>query len=366
MALERSQCEVDGAGNLHARVPASAAPLVSLHPLAGTQPGTTLVMSKRGVPKLGTANARGDHLVHVKASASVAAGLEVRLHGVQPVCVECSLRTAKREGRNCQLGYRCCAHCSTLSVPFSHFLFVPSLCRSRSPSRSAARRRSSWSSCASCRCAGRMRLHECTAHSHACRPFSTTQSPLLLLTDLGVPLPALPCRHPSQQPAAVGGSEPGSLAVLPFHVLFSPVPYFWPSCQGSGPRGVCESASTGEYIGKKSRVCVLVRRGVHGQPCHSLAPAQLHSSKGGGMHRAAVGRCPCTRTPAAAAARAAPSWEKHRLAIPFLSSTRRLPGRMEQEQPASGPLTAKVARRVSLALGVTAAAFERLLASESR
>ncbi|KAL4433639.1 hypothetical protein ABPG75_000080 [Micractinium tetrahymenae] len=33
---------------------------------AGTQPGTTLVMSKRGVPKLGTANARGDHLVHVK------------------------------------------------------------------------------------------------------------------------------------------------------------------------------------------------------------------------------------------------------------------------------------------------------------
>ena len=31
----------------------------------GTQPGTTLVMSKRGVPKLGS-NARGDHLVHVK------------------------------------------------------------------------------------------------------------------------------------------------------------------------------------------------------------------------------------------------------------------------------------------------------------
>ena len=32
---------------------------------AGTQPGTTLVMSKRGVPKLGS-SARGDHLVHVK------------------------------------------------------------------------------------------------------------------------------------------------------------------------------------------------------------------------------------------------------------------------------------------------------------
>lgn len=32
----------------------------------GTQPGTTLVMSKRGVPKLGASAARGDHLVHVK------------------------------------------------------------------------------------------------------------------------------------------------------------------------------------------------------------------------------------------------------------------------------------------------------------
>lgn len=33
---------------------------------SGTQPGTTLVMSKRGVPKLGATTARGDHLVHVK------------------------------------------------------------------------------------------------------------------------------------------------------------------------------------------------------------------------------------------------------------------------------------------------------------
>ena len=33
---------------------------------AGTQPGTTLVMTKRGVPKLNNTNARGDHLVHVK------------------------------------------------------------------------------------------------------------------------------------------------------------------------------------------------------------------------------------------------------------------------------------------------------------
>lgn len=33
---------------------------------AGTQPGTTLVMAKRGVPKLGASSTRGDHLVHVK------------------------------------------------------------------------------------------------------------------------------------------------------------------------------------------------------------------------------------------------------------------------------------------------------------
>lgn len=44
---------------------------------AGTQPGTTLVMSKRGVPKLGQPNARGDHLVHVKVSFSVCSSLLV-------------------------------------------------------------------------------------------------------------------------------------------------------------------------------------------------------------------------------------------------------------------------------------------------
>jgi len=32
---------------------------------AGTQPGTTLLMSKRGVPRLGNPNLRGDHLVRV-------------------------------------------------------------------------------------------------------------------------------------------------------------------------------------------------------------------------------------------------------------------------------------------------------------
>lgn len=38
---------------------------------AGTQPGTTLVMSKRGVPKLGGQGTRGDHLVHVKVPHTV-------------------------------------------------------------------------------------------------------------------------------------------------------------------------------------------------------------------------------------------------------------------------------------------------------
>lgn len=45
---------------------------------AGTQPGTTLVMSKRGVPKLGTLNARGDHLVHVKVKIPKSVGSEER------------------------------------------------------------------------------------------------------------------------------------------------------------------------------------------------------------------------------------------------------------------------------------------------
>lgn len=40
--------------------------LVDLKIPGGTQPGTTLVMSKRGVPRLGVANSRGDHQVHVR------------------------------------------------------------------------------------------------------------------------------------------------------------------------------------------------------------------------------------------------------------------------------------------------------------
>lgn len=34
----------------------------------GTQPGTTLLMAKRGVPKLGSPNQRGDHQVHVRVT----------------------------------------------------------------------------------------------------------------------------------------------------------------------------------------------------------------------------------------------------------------------------------------------------------
>ena len=38
---------------------------------AGTQPGTTLLMSKRGVPRLGNPNLRGDHLVKVNVKIPV-------------------------------------------------------------------------------------------------------------------------------------------------------------------------------------------------------------------------------------------------------------------------------------------------------
>ncbi len=37
--------------------------LVDLKIPAGTQPGTTLVMAKRGVPRLGSSSIRGDHQV---------------------------------------------------------------------------------------------------------------------------------------------------------------------------------------------------------------------------------------------------------------------------------------------------------------
>lgn len=52
---------------------------VDLKVPAGTQPGTTLVMSKRGVPRLGAASGgRGDHLVHVKVKIPKALAPEER------------------------------------------------------------------------------------------------------------------------------------------------------------------------------------------------------------------------------------------------------------------------------------------------
>lgn len=44
---------------------------VDLKVPSGTQPGTTLVMSKRGVPRLGVANSRGDHQVRILLSSKI-------------------------------------------------------------------------------------------------------------------------------------------------------------------------------------------------------------------------------------------------------------------------------------------------------
>eukprot|EP00798_Chlamydomonas_sp_ICE-L_P028051 gene28051-31153_t len=41
---------------------------------AGTQPGTTLLMAKRGVPRLGNATVRGDHQVHVRVKIPKSVG----------------------------------------------------------------------------------------------------------------------------------------------------------------------------------------------------------------------------------------------------------------------------------------------------
>lgn len=46
--------------------------MVDLKIPAGTQPGTTLVMAKRGVPRLGSSTVRGDHQVrHCVAATNV-------------------------------------------------------------------------------------------------------------------------------------------------------------------------------------------------------------------------------------------------------------------------------------------------------
>jgi molecular chaperone DnaJ len=49
---------------------------VDLRVPPGTQPGTTLVMAKRGVPRLGSAGARGDHHVHVRVTIPTKVGGE--------------------------------------------------------------------------------------------------------------------------------------------------------------------------------------------------------------------------------------------------------------------------------------------------
>lgn len=43
---------------------------------AGTQPGTTLLMAKRGVPRLGNTSQRGDHQVHVRVKIPKTLGNE--------------------------------------------------------------------------------------------------------------------------------------------------------------------------------------------------------------------------------------------------------------------------------------------------
>lgn len=52
--------------------------LVDLKIPGGTQPGTTLVMSKRGVPRLGASNSRGDHQVLYVCSSTVGCITESR------------------------------------------------------------------------------------------------------------------------------------------------------------------------------------------------------------------------------------------------------------------------------------------------
>lgn len=49
---------------------------VDLRIPAGTQPGTTLVMAKRGVPRLGQDNLRGDHQVYVRVTIPQRLGKE--------------------------------------------------------------------------------------------------------------------------------------------------------------------------------------------------------------------------------------------------------------------------------------------------
>lgn len=58
---------------------------VELKVPSGTQPGTTLLMAKRGVPRLGNASVRGDHQVRLAAmtgSVRVAALVQVTVRHI--------------------------------------------------------------------------------------------------------------------------------------------------------------------------------------------------------------------------------------------------------------------------------------------
>lgn len=69
--------------------------LVDLKVPGGTQPGTTLVMSKRGVPRLGASDSRGDHQV----PPPLLYYLSGHLHALHASSVSCSLL----EAQSCEL-----------------------------------------------------------------------------------------------------------------------------------------------------------------------------------------------------------------------------------------------------------------------
>ena len=62
--------------------------MVDLKIPAGTQPGTTLVMAKRGVPRLGSSTVRGDH--QVRHCAAAARALSARAASARILSGKCS------------------------------------------------------------------------------------------------------------------------------------------------------------------------------------------------------------------------------------------------------------------------------------
>ena len=84
--------------------------LVDLKIPGGTQPGTTLVMSKRGVPRLGASNSRGDHQVkHHFRNATVQSLDQVNCtvfcsNGFYPIVFCCTWSVDSE----CHVGHRHC------------------------------------------------------------------------------------------------------------------------------------------------------------------------------------------------------------------------------------------------------------------